>query len=144
MADQSHAVGEKMDVIVQLRFVQHAVGGGIDLAAQHAGADRLHRRLLDGFDLGQQIDQFGIGLADDPHAREVADIAVIIAAGIERQHVALLPALVRRRAVEARSRRDQAIIEGQPARGFLAAQRLGQFGLGGAGAVVLESPPASS
>ena len=32
-------------------------------------------------------------LAQDRHAGQIADIAVIVAAGVEREHVALLPAL---------------------------------------------------
>ena len=81
-------------------------------------------------DLAQQVLELGIGLAVDRHAAEVADIAVIVAAGIEREDVALLPALLGRRAVEAGARGDQAIVEGEAAAGLLAPQRLGQLALG--------------
>ena len=66
----------------------------------------------------RQILQFAVGLAQHGHAREVADIAVIIAAGIERQHVALLPALRRRRPVVAAAAGEQAVFEGQAAIGL--------------------------
>ena len=72
-------MGEKFDVIVQLRLVQHGIGPGIDLAAIGAGADRLHRRLLDRFDFSQEVFKLGVRLADDAHAGKVADIALIVA-----------------------------------------------------------------
>ncbi len=74
----------------------------------------------------KQIDQLGIGLAQDRHAREIADIAVVVSAGVDREHVALLPALRGRRAVVARTGGDQAILERQPAVGFLDLERVGQ------------------
>ena len=61
-------MGQKMRVVMHLRFVQDGVGGGINLLAQRARPDRLHRGLLDGFDFGQKIDEFGVRLADDAHA----------------------------------------------------------------------------
>ncbi len=61
---------------------------------------------------------------------------MVVAAGIERENLALAPRLLRGRAVEARSRRDQAVVEGEPADRLLAAQRLRQLALGGAGPVV--------
>ena len=97
-----------------------ASAGGVDLAAHDAGLDRLHGGALDLLDLGQQVLELGVRLAQDRHAGEVADIAVIVAAGIDREHVALLPALLRRRAVVARAGRDQAIFERQPAVDLLA------------------------
>ena len=101
MADEPHAVREKLEVIVQLRLFQHRLGRRINLDAVDAGTDRLERRLLRGLDFGQQIHQFGVGLADDAHAGKIPDIAVIIATQIHRQRLALFPGLVRRRAVEA-------------------------------------------
>ena len=83
VAHQPHTVGKKLVVIVQLRFLQHRIGRNVNLAAFDAGADRLERCLLDGFDLGEQIFKLGVRLADNAHARQIADIAVIIAAGIE-------------------------------------------------------------
>ncbi len=61
---------------------------------------------------------------------------MIVAAGIEREHVALAPFLLRRRAVEARAGRDQAIVEVETAVGLLPPQRFGQLALGRARAVV--------
>ena len=49
--------------------------------------------MLHRFDFGQQILKLGIRLAKNAHAAEVADIAVIVAAGIDRQHLAFLPRL---------------------------------------------------
>ena len=77
----------------------------------------------------QHVLELGVGLALDRHAAEVADIAVIVAAGIEREDVALVPRLIRRRAIEARAGGDQAIVEGQPAARLLAPERLGQLAL---------------
>src|SRR5262249_59001219 len=99
--------------------------------------DWLHGRLLDGLDRRQQIFQFLIRFADDAHAGNVADIAVIIAAGIEREHVALLPALIRGRAVETRARRYETIIEGEPARGLFPAQRFRNLLIAAAHALIL-------
>src|SRR5262249_58774796 len=91
-------------------------GRGVDYAPHHPRLDRLHRRALDLLDLGQQIFELGIRLAVNRHPTEVADIAVIVAAGIEREHVALAPFLLRRRAVEAPARPDPAKSEcGPPA-----------------------------
>ena len=63
----------------------------VDVAAHRAGLDRLHGGALDRLDLAQQVLELGVRLAEDRHAAEIADIAVIIAAGIEREHVALAP-----------------------------------------------------
>ena len=119
-----------------LRLRDQRLAGRVDLAAHRAGADRLEGGALDRLDLAQQVLELGVRLAQDRHAGEVADIAVIVAAGIDREHVALLPALLRRRAVVARARRDQAILEGEPAIDLLAPQRLGDLRLGRARAMV--------
>ena len=70
------------------------------------------------------------GSPQNAHAAEVADIAVIIAAGIDRQHLALLPRLRRGGAVVAGAQRQQAIFEMQAAIGLLAPQLLDDLGLG--------------
>ncbi len=93
-------MGQEMQVIVLARLLQALLGDRVDLAAQHARLDRLHGDALDFLDLAKQILKFGVGLAQDGHAGEVPDIAVIVAAGIEGEHIALLPSLLRRRAVE--------------------------------------------
>ncbi len=126
---------QEMHVVVLLRLAHQRIGRRIDVAAHPAGLDRLHGGALDLLDLAQQVLELGIGLAVDRHAAEIADIAVVIAAGVERQDVARLPALLGGRAVEAGARRDQAIFENEPAVGLLAPQRFGQRALGGAGAV---------
>ncbi len=65
----------------------------------------------------------------DCHPAEVADVAVIVAAGVEREDVALVPFLIRWRAVETRARRDEAVVEDEPASGLLPPERFGQFAL---------------
>ena len=55
--------------------------------------------------------------------------------GVDRHDVALLPLLLGGRAVEAGAAGDQAVFEGEPTVGFLAAQRLDHLGLGRARAV---------
>lgn len=49
--------------------------------------------LLHLFDATQQINQFGIRLAVDGHSAEVADVAAIVAARVERDDTALLPTI---------------------------------------------------
>ena len=136
VAHQPHAVGEEVHVVVVLGLAHQRVGRRVDLAAHGAGLDRLHRGALDGLDLGQHILELGVGLAVDRHAAEVADIAVIVAARVEREDVALVPLLLRRRTVEAGARGDQAIVEGQAAIGLFPPQRLGELPLGGSRTVV--------
>ena len=143
VADQAHAVGEEFHMIVVLRFRAQRLGGGVDVAAPS-------RRRLIGFIAArwmlsisaEQIVKLGVGFALDRHAADVADIAVVIAAGVDRHDVALLPLLLGGRAVDAGAAGDQAIFERQPAIGFLAAQRLDHLGLGRARAVARRSPPA--
>ena len=79
-----------------------------------AGADRLPCRLLDLVDRGEEVDELGVGLTENAHAAEVADIAVEVGAGIERQDFAGLQHLIRRRAVEAGSGSEQAISKSRP------------------------------
>ena len=111
---------------------EHLAGRGEDVAAAGAGPDRLPRRLLDRLDLGEEILKLGVRLAQDGHPAEVADIALVVAAGVDRHRIALAPDLVGRRAVEAGAGGDQAILEGEVARHFLAAERLDHLELGGA------------
>ena len=80
VAHQPHAMGEEFVVVVQVRFLQHRLGRRINLNPIDAGTDRLERGLLGGLDFGEQILKFGVGFAGDAHAREITDIAVIIAA----------------------------------------------------------------
>jgi len=90
---------------------------------------------LNVFDISKQVLKFRIRLTQHRHPREVTDIALVVAAGIERQHVALLPALFRRRAVVARAAGNETIFKRQPAIDLLAFERIGKFLLGGAGTV---------
>ena len=66
-------------------------------------------------------------VALDRHATEIADVAFVIAAGIERQDIAGSPHLVGGRAVEARPRRDEAIFERQAPVHLFAAKRFDDF-----------------
>ena len=79
MAHESHAVSEKLVVIVQFRLLQNRFGRRIDFGPVHAGADRPEGGLLDRLDLGEKIFKLGVGFAGDAHARQIADIAVIVA-----------------------------------------------------------------
>src|SRR4029079_8320254 len=106
---------------------------GLSPPADHSGTDRLHRNALDGLDLAQKILELGVRLALDGHAADIADIALVVTAGIDRHDLALLPFLVRGRAVHAGAAGNQTIFEGEPAVCFFAAQRLDHFGLGDAG-----------
>ena len=73
----------------------------------NAGADRLSGRLLNFIDLAKQILQLRVGLPEDSHAGEVADIALMVGAGIQGEHVAFPPEqLLRWSAFMARSRGD--------------------------------------
>ena len=123
-------------------LLHQRLGRAVDHAAHGARLDRLHGGALDVLDLAQEVFELGIGLAVDGHAAEVADIAVIVAAGIEREDVAFLPFLLRRRAIEARSRGDQAIIEGEPAACFLAPQRFASIRAWSRPVRAWRSPPA--
>ncbi len=69
----------------------------------------------------------------DRHAADVANIAFIVAAGVDRHDLALLPFLVGGRAVHAGAAGDQAIFKSKAAVGLLAAQSLDHLGLGDAG-----------
>ena len=80
VTDQAHTVGEEFHVIVVLRLRAQRFAGVIDDPPHRAGADRLHGRALDAFDLGEQIFKLRVGFALDRHAANIADIAVIVAA----------------------------------------------------------------
>src|SRR5205085_12070983 len=64
------------------------------------------------------------------HPAEISEVAVIVAAGIEREDVAFVPLLIRGRAIEARPRGNEAIVEDEPAARLLAPERLGQLVFG--------------
>ncbi len=136
MADHAHAVGEEIEMIVVLRFHAQRLGRGVDFPPHSAGAHHLHGGALDALDLGQEIHEFGVGLALDRHAADVADIAVVIAAGVDRHYVALLPFLVGGRAIVAGAGGDEAIFESEPAVDFFTAQRVNDIVLGRAGPVI--------
>ena len=135
VTDQAHAVRQEIEVAAMLRLVHQRLGCGVDRLAGHARLHRVECGALDGFDLTEVIDELGIRLAVDRHAADVADVAVVVAAGIERQDIALAPDLIGRRTVEAGAGGDEAILEGHAAVGFLAAQRFDEFLLGGARSV---------
>ena len=54
VADQPHAVGEEVDVIMVLRFRHQRPCGGVDFPPHGAGAHRLHRRALNALNFAQQ------------------------------------------------------------------------------------------
>ncbi|MGY3649466.1 hypothetical protein ACVWW2_004757 [Bradyrhizobium sp. LM4.3] len=93
VADEAHAVGQKLRAVALADLGKLPLGRDVDVAAHGTGLDRGEGGALDRFDLGQAVFQLGIGIAEHRHAREIADIAVIIAAGVQRQHLALLPTL---------------------------------------------------
>ena len=82
---------QEVRVVVMLRLAERRFRRGVDFAAHHAGLDRLEGGALNLLDLAEQVFELGVRLAEDRHAREVADIAVVVAAGIEREHVAASP-----------------------------------------------------
>jgi hypothetical protein len=118
MADETHAVSEEMQMVVLARAAHQRFRRGIDVSAHGASLDRLEGGPLHLLNLGQEIDELAIGLAENGHAGNIADIAVIIAPRIERQHVALLPRLRRGRAIMAGAGGDQAILEGEATAGL--------------------------
>ena len=71
-----------------------------------------------------------VGRTHDAHAAEIADIALIVTAGIERQDLALFPALVGRRPVVAGTGRDEAVFEGEATSDLLATERFDELPLG--------------
>ena len=84
VADEPHAMGEKLHVFVMGRCFHHLLGPADDLTAERARLDRLARALLDRIDQAQKVDQLGVGVGlEDGHAAQVADVAMIVAAGIE-------------------------------------------------------------
>src|ERR1700722_20140888 len=99
MADEAHAVGEKLVVIAQLRLLQNRLGRGIDFCSIDPGTDWLECCLLGSLDLGKKVFKLGVRLAGNAHAGEIADVTVIIAAQSSRSGSALLPDLIRGRAV---------------------------------------------
>ena len=138
VTDEAHAVGEKMQVVVLPGAAHQRLRRRIDIATHSAGLDRLEGGLLNLLDFGEQLAEFGVGLAKYRHAGDVADIAVVIAAGIQRQDVTLLPFLLGRRAIVTRACGDQTIFEGEAAVGLLPAQCLRQFEFAGSGAVICD------
>src|SRR5258705_3432434 len=122
MTDEPHAVGEKVEMRQLLRASRGLFRRRIDVAAARPRANRLARRLLNGLDLAEQVLKLGVRLADTAHAAEIADIAVIIGAGVQRDDVAGTEQLVRWRTIETRARGNQAIFEVEAAVGFFPAQ----------------------
>ena len=128
-------MGDELERVTVGRAGEHLFRRGEDVAAESPGAARLSRRHLDRVDLGEEVGELGIRLALDRHAAEVADIALVVAAGIEGEDVALAPDLARRRPVVRGAGGNQAVLEGEAAQDLLAAKRFGQLELGRARAV---------
>src|SRR4030081_2316027 len=95
MGNESHAVCEKIEMRKLLQALHGLFRRSVNVAAARPRADRLARRLLNGFDLSEQILKLGIWFADTAHAAEIADIAMIISARLQREDVAGAEHLVR-------------------------------------------------
>lgn len=80
VGDETHAVGQEVGVILDLRLLQARFGNFVDLSADRARPDHAECRALDSLDLAQQILKFCIRFAKDRHAREVANITTVVAA----------------------------------------------------------------
>ena len=124
MADQAHAMGKEIGEPRRRLRLQRRLARRNQVPAQHSRRDPGKGRLLHRLDLGQQIDQFRIRLAQHGHAAQIPDIAAIIAARIHRHHLARLPGLHRSGPVVAGPQRQQAIVEMQAPLRLLAAQLL--------------------
>ena len=85
------------------------------LAPPGPGPDRSARLHLNCVDHTEKILELGIGLAQDAHTAEIANIALKVAAGVEREDIALRKDLIGWCAIEAGAGADQAILEGQAA-----------------------------
>src|SRR4051794_9913635 len=116
MTDQADAMRGKIQDVAMRRGFHRRFAGRDDFATRRTRPDDFARYLLDFLDLLQQFLQLGVGLPEDAHTAEVTDVAVKIATGVERHHVAPLQQLVRRRAVAAGPRCYQAVLERQIAR----------------------------
>ena len=84
MADQPHAVHEKVAVPAALPRLHHLQRPRPDLAARRPGPHPGEGRLLHRVDLRQQVLQLRVRLAEQAHPRQVADVAVEVAARINR------------------------------------------------------------
>src|ERR1700678_4009562 len=93
MADKTHTMGQKMQVVVLARSPYQRLRGCANVATHSARLDGAEGRLLDLLDLGQQFVELGIRITQDRHTGDVANIAVVISAGIDGQHIAGLPSL---------------------------------------------------
>src|SRR5947207_119403 len=60
VADEPHAMGEKLHVFVMGRCFHHLLGPADDLTAERARLDRLARALLDRIDPSPKVDQPGV------------------------------------------------------------------------------------
>jgi hypothetical protein len=133
VADEAHAVGDEVGEAGERAGVEDLLAAGHHLGPGGAGPDRGEGGRLHRVDGGEQVLQFGIGLAEHAHAADVADPAVEIAAGIERDRVARAQGCVGGGAVRVGSEGDEAVVEFEAAVRLLAAQGLGEGVLGDAG-----------
>src|SRR5262245_44477228 len=78
MADQSHAVGDEIEIAAMRGGAHELFGGNKNIAAARPLADRPARRLLNCIDRREQILQLRIRIAQNAHPAKVADIAAII------------------------------------------------------------------
>src|SRR5436190_15494505 len=101
MAHQAHAVRQEVHVLGVPRLLDQRIAYAVDHRGHGAGLDRLHGGALDHLDLAQQVLELRIRLAEDGHAAEIADVAVIVGARVEGDDIALGELVVRRGAVEA-------------------------------------------
>ena len=117
MADEPHAVGDEVGEGGARPGGARRLAGGDDVAPERAGANLGEGGLLHAVDFGQQILKLRVGLAKHAHAGEVADVALEVPAGIDRQHLAGLPGLPEGARLWL-ARASQAIVELEPAAGL--------------------------
>src|SRR6516162_10887659 len=103
------------------------MGSSENLSSLGAAANRAARPLLDLLDHAKKVQKLGIRLANDPHAAQIADIALKISPGIKGKDVAGLEALVGGRPVVAPASRDQAVFKRQAPPDLLSPQPIDQL-----------------
>ena len=125
MADDAHAVrGEEHLILARRALEQGRVGVLEESSLDRPGPQVLASSLLHALDLPEEIDELVVRFPGVGHAGEVADVAPVVAAGIERQRLAFLPDLVVGRAVERGPDVRQRVLELHAARRLLFTQRI--------------------
>ena len=115
VAHQAHAVRDETGKLAIAAAGNLGERGFVDLDPDRTRTDGLPRRRLDRSHLAEEILHARGRLAKHRHSAEIADIPVLLSAGVEREDRAFLPARVGRSAVEARPGRREQVLEVQPA-----------------------------